>query len=162
MTTLAQYRNARTLLEKGSVQLDREVVRPKWAISQLDQFVESTWNSAGFGKQFNQEEIISRLADVYMTLRGHFALRLSTTISNLNEQCEGLFVKKNADYGDSFAHIGPVGVVLSVYNKLKRMASLQEHAPQVTSESMTDTMTDCLNYCIMTVLSIYMLMPEQP
>ena len=43
-----------------------------------------------------------------------------------NVQTEGLelFKKKNADYGDSFANFGPVGVIVRMGDKINRLSSV--------------------------------------
>ena len=151
MTTLEQYRNARGRLERGSVELPREMIRPEWAINKLDEIMVRDWNHVGFDERLTQEAVTNQLADIYCTLRSYFAMRMHSTASTIISECEELFIKKNADYGDAYAQLGPVGVVMAVYHKLRRLAVLQKNAAQVTTEGVSDTMRDCLNYLILTL-----------
>lgn len=78
--------------------------------------------------------------------------------------CEGLnstYRKKNADYGDSFgetfADLGIISAITRIsdkYNRIKNLAKLPPDQQQVKSESITDTLLDMANYCIMTVMEI--------
>lgn len=152
-TTLEKYRRARRILEEGRVYLYTGDYS-ETAISNLDKLVEHEWNVVRFKKDLTKEKVIQELADLYMTLRTHFSLRLNTTVSLLNTTCEELFLKKNADYGDAYAKLGPLGVVVAVYNKLKRLQVLQKKSAQIVTESIEDTMVDMLNYCILTVCTL--------
>jgi len=69
-----------------------------------------------------------------------------------------LFVKKNKDYGDSFATYGPIGVIVRMGDKISRLTSLTKSGIQlVDNESVRDTLIDLHNYAAMAV----MLMDEQ-
>ena len=69
-----------------------------------------------------------------------------------------LFVKKNKDYGDSFATYGPIGVIVRMGDKISRLTSLTNSGIQlVDNESVRDTLIDLHNYAAMAV----MLMDEQ-
>lgn len=70
-------------------------------------------------------------------------------------QDEGLalFRRKNADYGDAFADYGPVGVIVRMGDKIRRLASI--HSKGVTlvnDESIRDTLIDLHNYAAMAVM----------
>jgi len=70
-------------------------------------------------------------------------------------QDEGLalFRRKNADYGDAFADYGPVGVIVRMGDKIRRLASI--HSKGVTlvnDESIRDTLIDLHNYSAMAVM----------
>lgn len=64
-----------------------------------------------------------------------------------------LYVKKNADYGDSFAKLRaryPMAICIRLFDKLSRLDTLiggQEQ--QVKDENINDTLIDIANYCIM-------------
>ena len=75
-------------------------------------------------------------------------------------QDEGLalFEKKNKDYGDAFAEYGPIGVLVRIGDKIKRLQSIQKNKiTMVSDESMRDTLIDLHNYSAMAI----MLMDEE-
>jgi len=66
-----------------------------------------------------------------------------------------LFRKKNIDYGDSFAEYGPVGVLVRMGDKIKRLMSISNNGVTlVNNESMRDTLIDLHNYAAMAVMLI--------
>ena len=70
-------------------------------------------------------------------------------------QSEGLelFKKKNADYGDSFANYGPVGVIVRVGDKINRLSSVTQNGVNlVDTESTRDTLIDLHNYAAMAIM----------
>ena len=70
-------------------------------------------------------------------------------------QAEGLelFKKKNADYGDSFANYGPVGVIVRLGDKINRLSSVtQKGVNLVDTESTRDTLIDLHNYAAMAIM----------
>tara|TARA_Y100000389_G_C17228648_1_gene397004 strand:+ start:343 stop:636 length:294 start_codon:yes stop_codon:yes gene_type:complete len=69
-----------------------------------------------------------------------------------------LFSKKNKDYGDSFATYGPVGVIVRMGDKIKRLISVTTNGVHlVDNESLRDTLIDLHNYAAMGI----MLMDEE-
>lgn len=75
-------------------------------------------------------------------------------------QKEGLelFRRKNADYGDSFATYGAIGVLVRMGDKIKRLMSISStQIVMVNDESMYDTLLDLHNYSAMAL----MLMKEE-
>lgn len=67
----------------------------------------------------------------------------------------------NADYGDSFgetfADLGIISAITRIadkFNRVKNLAKLPPDRQRVKSESITDTLLDMANYCIMTVIEI--------
>lgn len=63
------------------------------------------------------------------------------------------FEAKNADYGDAFADHGPVGVLVRIGDKLRRMQSISKSGVQlVKDESLRDTLLDLHNYAAMAVM----------
>ena len=72
-----------------------------------------------------------------------------------NVQTEGLelFKKKNADYGDSFANFGPVGVIVRMGYKINRLSSVTKNGVNlVDNESVRDTLIDLHNYAAMAIM----------
>ena len=75
--------------------------------------------------------------------------------SILNEMHE-LYVKKNADYGDSFAqlrHRYPNFVCMRLFDKLNRLDTLLQpgYEAKVTDEKIEDTLMDIANYAVMEI-----------
>lgn len=65
-----------------------------------------------------------------------------------------LYVKKNADYGDSFSQLRkryPNFVCMRLFDKLNRLDTIIDpnHKIQVSDEKIEDTLLDIANYCIM-------------
>jgi len=70
-------------------------------------------------------------------------------------QKEGLelFKRKNADYGDSFANYGPVGVIVRMGDKIQRLSSVSKNGVTlVNNESIRDTLIDLHNYAAMAIM----------
>lgn len=70
-------------------------------------------------------------------------------------QKEGLelFKQKNADYGDSFANYGPVGVIVRMGDKINRLSSVTKNGVNlVDNESVRDTLIDLHNYAAMAIM----------
>lgn len=67
--------------------------------------------------------------------------------------------KKNAAYGDSFGEtyrkLGIISAVTRITDKYNRLVTLATHADiSANDESLTDTLLDMANYCIMTVMEM--------
>ncbi len=78
--------------------------------------------------------------------------RLQQFLHVSREQWETFF-RKNADYGDSFAEHGPVGVLIRMGDKLKRLTSIERTGINlVDDEGMRDTLMDLATYSIMAVM----------
>lgn len=72
-----------------------------------------------------------------------------------------VYTKKNHDYGDSFGqtfnNLGIISAVTRISDKYNRLVSLctkSEEERKVKDESITDTLLDMANYCIMTVIEL--------
>jgi len=66
-----------------------------------------------------------------------------------------LFIKKNKDYGDSFAKHGPIGVIVRMGDKIQRLISVTKSGVNmVQNESVRDTLIDLHNYAAMAVMLI--------
>jgi hypothetical protein len=80
--------------------------------------------------------------------------RVEQMLTIQNEARE-LFAKKNADYGDSFATYGPIGVIVRMGDKIQRLVSVSKNGVAfVNSESLRDTLIDLHNYSAMAVMLI--------
>lgn len=64
-----------------------------------------------------------------------------------------LFTRKNADYGDSFATYGIIGVLIRIQDKIQRALSISSNNINlVEDESISDTMIDLHNYAAMALM----------
>ena len=82
-----------------------------------------------------------------------------------NEICQELnkvYAQKNHDYGNSFGEtFDKLGIISAVtrisdkYNRLCALATKSEEERQVKDESITDTLLDMANYCIMTIIELH-------
>jgi hypothetical protein len=83
-------------------------------------------------------------------------MSLSPRVQQMQKvQAEGLelFKKKNADYGDSFANYGPVGVIVRLGDKINRLSSVTQNGVNlVDTESTRDTLIDLHNYAAMAIM----------
>jgi hypothetical protein len=71
-------------------------------------------------------------------------------LEKIQKECLELFKKKNADYGDSFATYGLVGVIVRMGDKIKRCMSIGKNGIKlVDDESLRDTLLDLHNYAAM-------------
>jgi len=74
-------------------------------------------------------------------------------LRKIQDECLELFTKKNIDYGDAFADYGPVGVMIRMGDKLRRMASISKTGVTlVGDERLRDTALDLANYSIMLIM----------
>ena len=71
------------------------------------------------------------------------------------------YIKKNHDYGNSFGEtFNKLGIISAItrisdkYNRLTSLCMLPEEERKVKDESITDTLLDMANYCIMTVIEL--------
>jgi hypothetical protein len=64
-----------------------------------------------------------------------------------------LFARKNADYGDSFAKYGVIGVLMRIEDKLQRSLSITNNGINlVKDEGIRDTLIDLHNYSAMALM----------
>lgn len=77
-------------------------------------------------------------------------------LSQIFDQMFSTYVKKNADYGNSFEKsiekFGLVASAVRLSDKLERFSNLISNDAQVKDESIEDTLLDMANYAAMTVL----------
>jgi hypothetical protein len=69
-------------------------------------------------------------------------------------QAEGLelFIKKNADYGNSYKKYGLIGVLVRLQDKINRCLNITKNGIQVNDESLRDTLIDLHNYAAMALM----------
>jgi hypothetical protein len=64
-----------------------------------------------------------------------------------------LFKKKNADYGDTFAKYGVIGVLMRIEDKMQRAMSITKNGVNlVNDEGIRDTLIDLHNYAAMALM----------
>lgn len=78
----------------------------------------------------------------------------------LTDQLNETYISKNKDYGDSFSRMvkdyGYIAALLPIANKFHRIEQLvqSDNSPSVKGESLTDSLLDLANYCLMFVMEI--------
>ena len=80
-----------------------------------------------------------------------------TTHRDITKELLKTYKKKNADYGDSFAHSldkhGLIAAIVRMDDKMNRVINLYKADEQlVEDESIRDTLMDLANYAIMSVM----------
>jgi hypothetical protein len=66
-----------------------------------------------------------------------------------------LFSEKNANYGDSFAAYGPIGVLVRMSDKISRLTSITNSGVSlINSESLRDTLMNIHNYSTMAIIQM--------
>ena len=74
-------------------------------------------------------------------------------LAAVQEEGLELFKRKNADYGDSFANYGPIGVLVRMGDKIQRLVSITDReVALVNDESLRDTLIDLHNYSAMAIM----------
>lgn len=88
--------------------------------------------------------------------------------SNLCRELNKIYQNKSSDYGDSFGEtfkkLGIISAVTRISDKYNRLVSLctkSEEEQKVKDESITDTLLDMANYCIMTIIELEELKQRQ-
>ena len=90
---------------------------------------------------------------------------LTLTQKRHREICDDIhemYLKKNIEYGNSFSELyNDLGIISAVtqithkYNRLKNLAKDNSNNINVAYESITDTLLDMANYCIMTIIEMH-------
>ena len=71
----------------------------------------------------------------------------------LQKEALDLFSKKNADYGDSFANFGPIGVIVRMGDKINRLSNVtKSNITLIKTETIRDTLIDLHNYAAMAIM----------
>ena len=80
-------------------------------------------------------------------------MQRSNQLLTVQKEALELFKKKNADYGDSFATYGPIGVIVRIGDKINRLNSITKNGiNMVNDESLRDTLIYLHNYSAMAVM----------
>jgi hypothetical protein len=96
-------------------------------------------------------ELLLLIGDVINGQRG--SSPRERQILDVQTEAFNLFRKKNQDYGDAFADYGPVGVMVRMGDKIRRMVSITKSGVNlVEDEKLRDTLVDLCNYAAMAVL----------
>jgi len=79
-------------------------------------------------------------------------------------QAEGLelFIKKNADYGNSYKQYGLIGVLVRLQDKINRCLNITKNGIHVQDESLRDTLIDLHNYAAMALMESEPTVPNLP
>jgi len=79
-------------------------------------------------------------------------------------QAEGLelFIKKNADYGNSYKQYGLIGVLVRLQDKINRALHITQNGIHVKDESLRDTLIDLHNYAAMALMESEPTVPSLP
>ena len=79
-------------------------------------------------------------------------------------QAEGLalFIKKNADYGNSYKQYGLIGVLVRLQDKINRCLNITNNGIHVQDESLRDTLIDLHNYAAMALMESEPTVPNLP
>ena len=92
---------------------------------------------------------------------GVVADNLVETHKNICEELNQTYEKKNHDYGNSFGEtFNKLGIISAVtritdkYNRLVSLCTLPDEERQVKDETISDTLLDMANYCIMTEIEL--------
>ena len=71
----------------------------------------------------------------------------------IQKQGYELFVKKNIDYGDSFAKYGIIGVLMRIEDKIQRAMTITNNGINlINDEGIKDTLLDLHNYAAMALM----------
>tara|TARA_Y100000022_G_C13141577_1_gene325212 strand:- start:369 stop:638 length:270 start_codon:yes stop_codon:yes gene_type:complete len=71
-------------------------------------------------------------------------------LEDIHKNALEVFKRKNADYGDSFAKYGIVGIITRLEDKMSRCVSISKNKVElVENEKLTDTLLDLHNYAAM-------------
>ena len=80
---------------------------------------------------------------------------------DLCKELNDTYIKKNHDYSDSFGEtFNKLGIISAItrisdkYNRLVSLCTLPEEERMVKDESISDTLLDMANYCIMTEIEL--------
>ena len=109
-----------------------------------------------------KQEIIEEIKDAYMKfIYDRPAVEPDPKIAlhkQITEELNRIYESKNHDYGDSFQEayreFGLISAVIRITDKVNRLKSLCTKGQLVADESIKDTLMDCANYCIMTLIAL--------
>jgi hypothetical protein len=76
-------------------------------------------------------------------------------LKEIQNECRGVFEKKNTDYGDAFAQFGTIGVLVRISDKISRAVNITKNGiTLVDDEKLRDTLLDLHNYSAMGIMLI--------
>jgi len=76
-------------------------------------------------------------------------------LQHVQHEALELFTRKNIDYGDAFTDYGPVGVIVRIGDKIRRLSHITSSGVNmVNNVSVRDTLIDLHNYAAMAVMLI--------
>lgn len=74
------------------------------------------------------------------------------------DEIHNTYIRKNADYGNSFSEqfqeYGLLSLIIRLDDKMRRLKQLYKNEAQVKDESIRDTLLDLSNYSIMGVMEL--------
>lgn len=77
---------------------------------------------------------------------------------NILDEIHDTYIRKNADYGNSFGEqyqeYGLLSALIRLDDKMRRLKQLNKQEALVKDESIRDTVLDLANYAIMTVMEL--------
>lgn len=73
-------------------------------------------------------------------------------MKQIQEEGLELFIKKNADYGNSYKQYGLIGILVRVQDKINRALNITKNGIRVQDESLRDTLIDLHNYAAMALM----------
>ena len=83
------------------------------------------------------------------------------THKDICKELNDVYAKKNHDYGNSFGEtFDKLGIISAVtrisdkYNRLVSLCTLPDEERMVRDETISDTLLDLANYCIMTEIAL--------
>ena len=80
------------------------------------------------------------------------------TYADVIVELNDIYESKNRDYGDSFGksiqEFGPLAFVVRASDKMERIKNLVHSQAVVKDESLTDTVRDLANYCVMFLMEV--------
>lgn len=84
---------------------------------------------------------------------------METTFKTVTDEMLDMYIKKNADYGNSFAEtireFGYIPAVARINDKVKRMKNIVKgQKMNIENESLRDALLDTSVYCILTIMEL--------
>ena len=83
---------------------------------------------------------------------------IESDLEEIFDELKSLIIQKNRDYGDSFhltyEEFGLQSVYIRLTDKINRLGSLISKEAEVKDETIKDTLSDVINYSILTLLEL--------
>lgn len=114
-----------------------KAVKPTELIREKDVLVDTSYKD-NVDRERVYDETVSKVSDGY--------------VSQV-EKLEQIYRTKNKDYGNSFDNsldkFGPIAAIVRMSDKMSRIENIYTGASEVKEETISDTVDDLANYCIM-------------